>query len=93
MCEEISNSNLTRLWLRTDCSSTDPVGFTIKTNIKSLVHLFRDRFYDLYNDLVFYIIIFFQGETPNGTERIIEITKTGEPASKPVKIETTTEEK
>ncbi|XP_068972021.1 protein lethal(2)essential for life-like isoform X1 [Bombus flavifrons] len=34
-----------------------------------------------------------KGETPSGTERIIEITKTGEPASKPVKIETTTEEK
>lgn len=55
--------------------------------------MFHDRFYDLYNDLVFYVIIFFQGETPSGTERIIEITKTGEPASKPVKIETTTEEK
>ncbi|XP_060817230.1 protein lethal(2)essential for life-like [Bombus pascuorum] len=34
-----------------------------------------------------------KGETPSGTERFIEITKTGEPASKPVKIETTTEEK
>ncbi|KOC59811.1 High affinity cAMP-specific and IBMX-insensitive 3',5'-cyclic phosphodiesterase 8B [Habropoda laboriosa] len=32
-----------------------------------------------------------KGETPAGTERIVEIVKTGEPASKPIKIETTTE--
>ncbi|XP_043517143.1 protein lethal(2)essential for life-like [Frieseomelitta varia] len=32
-------------------------------------------------------------ETPSGTERVIEITKTGMPASKPVQVETATEEK
>ncbi|XP_043252839.1 protein lethal(2)essential for life-like [Colletes gigas] len=30
--------------------------------------------------------------TPSGTERVVEIVKTGEPASKPIKIETTTEQ-
>ncbi|XP_006622471.1 protein lethal(2)essential for life-like [Apis dorsata] len=34
-----------------------------------------------------------KGETPNGDERIIEIVKTGEPAGKSIKVETTTEEK
>ncbi|KAK1131433.1 Protein lethal(2)essential for life [Melipona bicolor] len=32
-------------------------------------------------------------ETSSGTARVIEITKTGVPASKPIKVETTTEEK
>ena len=37
--------------------------------------------------------VLFQEETPSGTERVIEITKTGVPAGKPVQVETATEEK
>lgn len=75
--------------MRTDCSSTDPVGFTKKETIV-ITHTNRNQ---SEINICLCSLYFFQKPEPTGTERIINIVKTGVPAEKSqeTKIETKVE--